>query len=129
MSHFCPAILSASVDRAWMHVFEKKVREAAKHGFQGIEVFYKDLDYLARQIHIVHGPSSDQILSATRYTRKIFDKVSLTVIGLEPFLLDEGLLDREQHAVLIRYMQLWFQVAKILKTNTMQIPAGFLPVE
>ncbi|KAH0430357.1 4-hydroxyphenylpyruvate [Colletotrichum camelliae] len=96
MAEFRPALLSASLGRAWLHDFDSKVAEAAKHGFEGIEVL---------------------------------DDLKLTVIGLQPFLFYEGLLDREQHARLIEKIKVWFKLAKILGTNTIQIPANFLPAE
>lgn len=129
MVEFRPALLSASLGRAWVHDFEKKAREAAKHGFEGIEVFYEDLDYLARQLHGVDQPNNDQILSAAQHARRILDEVRLTVIGLQPFLFYEGLLDRKQHAALIEKIHLWFHIAKHLNTNTIQIPANFLPAD
>jgi len=127
MANFRPAVLSASLGRAWLHDFEKKAQQAAKYGFEGIEVFYEDLDYLARQLHKVDEPNEDQILAAAEHAKKVLDSLNLTIIGLQPFLFYEGLLDRQQHARLIEKIKLWFKIAKRLGTNTIQIPANFLP--
>ncbi|KAI8243848.1 3-dehydroshikimate dehydratase [Colletotrichum sp. SAR 10_99] len=129
MVEFRPALLSASLGRAWLHDFDKKVAEAAKHGFEGIEVFYEDIEYLAKKLHDTDEPTTDHLLAATTHIRKVLDDLKLTVIGLQPFLFYEGLLDREQHARLIEKIKVWFKVAKILGTNTIQIPANFLPAE
>ncbi|GKT67037.1 4-hydroxyphenylpyruvate [Colletotrichum tofieldiae] len=129
MATFRPALLSASLGRAWHHDFDKKAAEAARHGFQGIEVFYEDLEYVAKALHNVEVPSTDQLLAAATHTRKTLDDVGLTVIGLQPFLFYEGLLDREQHFRLIEKIKVWFKLAKTLGTNTIQIPANFLPAE
>ncbi|PVI05543.1 xylose isomerase-like protein [Periconia macrospinosa] len=55
MATFQPAIMSASLGRAWLHDFETKVNEAGQHGFKGIEIFYEDLEYkhdeLIEKIH------------------------------------------------------------------------------
>ncbi|KAH8738392.1 xylose isomerase-like protein [Ilyonectria robusta] len=129
MKSFRPAIMSASLGRAWLHSFEEKARQAAVHGFEGIEIFYEDLEYLAKSLHDTTEPSVDQILSAASHMRKLLDELNLEVIGLQPFLFYEGLLDREQHARLIEKIKVWFKIAKLLGTNTIQIPANFLPAE
>ncbi|KAJ0382739.1 hypothetical protein COL922a_011925 [Colletotrichum nupharicola] len=129
MAEFRPALLSASLGRAWLHDFDKKVAEAAKHGFEGIEVFYEDIEYLAKKLHDTDEPTTDHLLAATTHIRKVLDGLKLTIIGLQPSLFYEGLLDREQHARLIEKIKVWFKLAKILGTNTIQIPANFLPAE
>ncbi|POR31396.1 hypothetical protein TPAR_08392 [Tolypocladium paradoxum] len=129
MTIFRPALLSASLGRAWLHDFELKAQQASMHGFEGIEVFYEDLEYLAKKLHNTDQPSVEQLLVAAAHMRRLLDGLSLVVIGLQPFLFYEGLLDREQHARLIEKAKVWFQIAKLLGTNTVQIPANFLPAD
>ncbi|KAL1624270.1 hypothetical protein SLS56_007972 [Neofusicoccum ribis] len=130
MKTFRPAVLSVSLGRAWLHPFEEKLRQAAKHGFEGIEVFYEDLEYLARELAGgSNPPDSEQLVRAAHRVRELCDSLHLTIIGLQPFLFYEGLLDREQHARLIEKIKLWFRLAKVLGTSTIQIPANFLPAE
>lgn len=129
MATFRPAILSASLGRAWLHDFANKAQQASAHGFKGIEIFYEDLEHEAKRLHNVDTPSNDQIFSAAFRMRELLDELELAVIGLQPFLFYEGLLDRDQHARLIEKLKLWFKIAKILGTNTIQIPANFLPAD
>ncbi|KAJ4253911.1 hypothetical protein NW762_010309 [Fusarium torreyae] len=129
MATYRPAILSASLGRAWLHNFANKARQASEHGFEGIEIFYEDLEYEAKRIHKVEVPSNDQILSAASHVRELLDGLNLTVIGLQPFLFYEGLVDRDQHSRLIEKIKLWFKIAELLGTNTIQIPAFFLPAD
>ncbi|KAJ4336071.1 hypothetical protein N0V87_005651 [Didymella glomerata] len=129
MTAFRPAVLSASLGRAWHHDLAKKVHQAATHGFEGIEVFYEDLDHLARKIFSVEEPSNDEILKAAEHAKQLLNEANIIVIGLQPFLFYEGLLDRQQHARLLEKIRLWFQIAKRLRTNTIQIPANFLPAD
>ncbi|KAL4732100.1 hypothetical protein ACLX1H_001108 [Fusarium chlamydosporum] len=129
MSTYRPAIMSASLGRAWLHNFADKAEQASSRGFQGIEVFYEDLEYEAKRLHSVSTPSDDEILSAASSIRQLLDGLHLTVIGLQPFLFYEGLKDREQHARLIQKIKLWFKIVERLGTNTIQIPANFLPTE
>lgn len=124
-----PAIMSASLGRAWLHDLDYKIEQAAKAGFKGIEAFYEDLDYAARTISGNDSPSSDNILEAAKNFHSKCQAHGLEVIGLQPFLFYEGLKDRDQHARLIEKLKLWFKIAKTLGTNTIQIPANFLPAD
>lgn len=126
---FQPAIMSASLGRAWLHNFDYKIEQASKAGFKGIEIFYEDLDYEARKVSGSDTPSSDDILKASQHVYSVCQAQGLEIIGLQPFLFYEGLKDREQHARLIQKMKLWLKIAKILKTTTIQIPGNFLPAE
>lgn len=113
-----------------MHNLDAKIEQAFLAGFEGIEIFYEDLEYLAR----AHESSSDPkcspdeeaLLSAARVIRRMCDEANLTIIGLQPFLFYEGLLDRERHRALITKLKVWFKLVKILGTNVIQIPTNFM---
>ncbi|BCS23050.1 sugar phosphate isomerase/epimerase family protein [Aspergillus puulaauensis] len=119
--------MSASLGRAWVHALPSKITQAATAGFQGIEVFYEDLDYFARELSHSEAPSADALLNAADTIHSLCESAGLQIIGLQPFLFYEGLKDREQHKALIEKMKLWLQIAKRLRTDTIQIPANFLP--
>ncbi|KIX96434.1 uncharacterized protein Z520_07700 [Fonsecaea multimorphosa CBS 102226] len=120
-----PAITSMSLGRAWVHQLAPKI--AAARGFAGIEVFYEDLEYHARSLP---GGLSDQtLLETAREFRTLCDEQGLTIIALQPFLHYEGLLDREEHGRRIEKLHLWFQIARILGTDTIQVPSNFLPAD
>jgi 4-hydroxyphenylpyruvate dioxygenase len=124
-----PAIMSVSLGRAWLHDFNYKMEQASKAGFKGMEIFYEDLDYFARNIAGNDEPTSDQLLQAADDISSICQTQGLEIITLQPFLFYEGLKDRAQHARLIEKMKLWLQLAKRLNTTTIQIPANFLPAD
>ncbi|CAI7664661.1 unnamed protein product [Penicillium bialowiezense] len=124
-----PAIMSASLGRAWLHDLDYKLEQASKVGFKGIEIFYEDLDYCARKLAGNDQPSADQLLRAAEQIQTKCQSQGLEIIALQPFLFYEGLKDREQHARLVQKMELWLQIVKRLKTNTIQIPANFLPAD
>ncbi|KAH8897235.1 xylose isomerase-like protein [Thozetella sp. PMI_491] len=124
-----PAILSASLGRAWLHDFDKKAQAAADAGFEGIEIFYEDLEHLAKQLSRVEQPTTEDLLIACQHIKDRLDSFNITIIGLQPFLFYEGLLDRDQHDRLIEKIKIWFQLAKVLGTDTIQIPANFLPAD
>lgn len=124
-----PAIMSASLGRAWLHDLDYKLNQAASAGFKGIEIFYEDLDYAARKLSGNDTPGPEHLLQVAEHAYSVCKGLDLDIIGLQPFLFYEGLKDREQQARLIEKMKLWFQLAKKLHTTTIQIPANFLPAE
>ncbi|KAJ5526249.1 hypothetical protein N7494_012899 [Penicillium frequentans] len=124
-----PAIMSASLGRAWLHDLDYKLDQAAKAGFKGIEIFYEDLDYAARKISGNDAPTSEHILQASENVSSACKSRGLEIISLQPFLFYEGLKDRDQHEILIEKMKLWLKIAKIFNTNTIQVPGNFLPAE
>lgn len=127
---FQPAIASMSLGRAWVHGLENKLNEAAEAGFRGIEIFYEDLEYFAKEKSNIASdatPLATQLIQAATRIRSICSQHDLEIIGLQPFLFYEGLQDREQHAQLIEKLHLWLDLADALGTDTVQIPSNFLP--
>uniref|UniRef100_A0A0B7K3I9 3-dehydroshikimate dehydratase n=1 Tax=Bionectria ochroleuca TaxID=29856 RepID=A0A0B7K3I9_BIOOC len=123
--------MSVSLGRGWLHDFDEKMAQAAKAGFQGIEMFVEDIEYLARKIAnkaASEEPTASELLTAAKHARATCDKNNLVVITLQPFSFYEGLLDRKQHRYLLdTKLKLWFQMAKIFGTTMIQVPANFLP--
>ncbi|KAL4953478.1 hypothetical protein BDW69DRAFT_184423 [Aspergillus filifer] len=126
-----PSIMSASLGRAWIHALPHKINQASLAGFKGIEIFYEDLEYFARDIGGIKDtetvPTPDQLLNAASQIKTLCDEGGLEIIDLQPFLFYDGLKDREQHDQLIKKLKLWFRLAKTLGTTTIQVPANFLP--
>lgn len=113
-----------SLGRAWVHELAPKLDQAAKAGFQGIEIFYEDLEYHAK---LLFGNASDNnLVNAANDVRQMCDDRELEIIGLQPFLHYEGLIDRKEHEKRITKLKLWFRIAKALRTDTIQIPTNFL---
>ena len=136
---YFPAISSHSLGRAWNNEFERKLRIGAAHGFRGIEVFYEDLEYLARALPAAYPASApgmsfpgssqwdEQQLSAASYISSLCRELHLEIVCLQPFMHYEGLLDLEVKAARLRKLDLWFQLARRLGTDLIQIPSNFLP--
>ena len=133
-----PAIASMSLGRAYAgHALAHKLQCAARHGFEGVEIFYEDLDYLAReQLPAASSspssdqkgedsPSREQLLAAASIVHDVCRQNNLAIIGLQPFLFYEGLVDRKEHAAMIRKLHLWFEIVKVLRTDLIQIPTQF----
>ncbi|KAI7972477.1 hypothetical protein EIK77_008940 [Talaromyces pinophilus] len=127
-----PAISSMSLGRAWAnHSINEKIAQAAAHGFEGLEVFFEDIDYLARDLSGVHSndiPSAFPYqLEAAKRIRSICDEHSLQVVCLQPFMFYGGLKDRTEHQKRLDTLKEWFQLVKILGTDLIQVPTNFLP--
>ncbi|QSZ34626.1 hypothetical protein DSL72_007480 [Monilinia vaccinii-corymbosi] len=131
MDSFKPAISSMSLGRAWIHRMPSKLSAASHHNFLGLEVFYEDLEYLARSESEIESetetPSPEALLHAASTMRALCDERGITIIGLQPFAFYEGLRDRTEHAQRIAQIKLWFRLVKALGTDLIQIPASFLP--
>ena len=129
MTVFRPAVMSVSLGRAWLHDFDAKIATAAKQGFEGIEIFYEDLEYVAKELGKTDRPTADQLVDAADHVRLQCESVGLEIIGLQPFLFYEGLIDHKKHDELIEKIKVWFRIVKKLGTTTIQVPANFLPAD
>jgi 4-hydroxyphenylpyruvate dioxygenase len=124
-----PAIASMSLGRAWVHELPYKLDQAQANGFEGIEIFFEDLEYFARKqsdISTDENLSAEAQLKAAEAIKKLCDERNLAIIGLQPFLHYEGLLDREEHKAKIEKLTVWFKIAHALGTDIVQIPGNFL---
>lgn len=123
-----PAISSMSLGRAWVHKFPAKLDEAAKNGFQGIEIFMEDLEYLAKAQGFNSSPR-ENLLKTAPIIKHLCDERDLTIICLQPFMYHEGCLDRVVHAQKLDDAKAWFQIAHICNTDIIQIPSSFIPAD
>ncbi|KAI9372491.1 xylose isomerase-like protein [Aspergillus egyptiacus] len=114
-------IPTMSLSRPGLHHLPDKLHAAAASGFQGIELFIDDLIHLASTHH------NSSLTSAASQVAELCASLHLEVICLQPFGFYEGLLDRKQtHTLLTQKLPLWFDIAAILGTDLIQIPANFL---
>ncbi|KAI7507189.1 xylose isomerase-like protein [Hortaea werneckii] len=128
---FFPVITSMSLGRAWVHSLEEKLQRASGAGFGGVELFYEDLEYFARSRSDAQSNetpvSPTELVAAAAEIRKLCLGLGLAIIGLQPFLFYEGLLDRKEHAARIEKLYVWFDIVDALDVDIIQIPSNFLP--
>lgn len=122
---FKPAISSISLGRAWVHKLPRKLDEAQRFGYRGIELFYEDLEYIAREIN--EDVTQETLKEAASIVRHLCGERNLRIIDLQPFWQYDGLKDRKRHVERVEEMRLWIQLAKILGTDLIMIPSAFLP--
>ncbi|RAH51520.1 3-dehydroshikimate dehydratase [Aspergillus brunneoviolaceus CBS 621.78] len=108
------------------HGWTTKLTQIAAAGFRGVELFYEDLEYLARE-QSQAAVTESTLLAAARATKTLCDTLHLQIISLQPFLFYEGLVDRAAHAQRITKLRTWFKLAHTLGTDLIQIPSNFQP--
>jgi 4-hydroxyphenylpyruvate dioxygenase len=136
---YLPAISSMSLGRAAHHALEPKLAAAAAHGFRAIELFYEDLEYVARSLPASRPasppgtsfPSSssweEAQLAAASYVGSLCQRHGLHLLCLQPFMHYDGLTCPAEHEKRIEKIKFWFLLAKRLDTDLIQIPSNFLP--
>ncbi|KAI1459825.1 xylose isomerase-like protein [Annulohypoxylon moriforme] len=120
------AITSMSLGRCSAgHSLVHKLDMARLYGYRGVELFYEDLLDVAQQLP--NNATADNELEAAHIIRRLCQERRLAVICLQPFAHYEGLLDRQAHFRRIEQLLFWFQLARALGTDMVQIPSNFLP--
>jgi 4-hydroxyphenylpyruvate dioxygenase len=123
--HLRPGIASVSMGRSSAgHSILEKIKQAKLHGFEGIEIFYECLESHAQTFE--GGANEINLTIAAKEVRRCCDVNGMEVICLQPFTFYDGLTDARAHAKSIRRLHFWFQLAKILRTDLIQIPTNFL---
>lgn len=107
------------------HSFAHKLDMAQAYGYKGIELFFEDLADVASQLD--NGSTAGNELQAAEIIQKMCAQRGLSILCLQPFSGYEGLLDRDEHSKRLDQLKFWFQLAKVLGTDIVQIPSSFLP--
>lgn len=118
------SVASLALGRTWVHTMDKKLDQAAAHNLDGIELFYEDLEYIAKSLP--GGPNPNNLILAAQQIRSMCDARRLPIICMQPFMHYEGLIDRARHAERIEEFKLWLRLSNILGTDLIAIPSNFL---
>jgi 4-hydroxyphenylpyruvate dioxygenase len=136
---YIPAIASQSLGRAAHHKLEEKLSLCSQYGFKAVEIFYEDLEGVARSLPSSYHEKAagnsfststswqEQQLAAADYIHHLCLQGDLEVLCLQPFMNYDGLIDRKKHQDRIRELHFWILLAKRLHTDLIQIPSCFLP--
>ncbi|KAI4594531.1 3-dehydroshikimate dehydratase [Pestalotiopsis sp. 9143b] len=115
-----------SLGRCWAgHSLSHKLDMAQAYGYKGIELFHEDLADIAKQLK--NNTTAENELEAAEIIHGMCSERGLSILCLQPFAGYEGLVDRNQHAQRLEQLKFWFQLAKVLGTDIVQIPSSFLP--
>jgi 4-hydroxyphenylpyruvate dioxygenase len=107
------------------HSLAHKLDMAQAYGYKGIELFHEDLADIASRLD--GKTTAENELHAAQIIRDMCRDRDLTILCLQPFAHYEGLLDREEHQRRLEKLRFWFQLAKVLETDIVQIPSNILP--
>ncbi|KAI4853477.1 xylose isomerase-like protein [Aureobasidium sp. EXF-8845] len=118
-------ISTMSLGRAWVHDLEPKLDQAAKYGYEGLEIFYEDLIYHAKKRFGDDTPANQ--IKAAEDIYSMCKSRNISIINIQPFMHYDGLIDRQKHAERIEDLKLWFKLAHALHTDMIAVPASFLP--
>ena len=117
-------ITSLSLGRAGVHRMEDKVQAAADAGFKGIEIFFEDLELLARELG-GDGDIKSSLRQAAHLIRRLCDSFGMTVINLQPFRDYDGLISRKSHEEKISELKTWLILCKVLRSDMIVITSAF----
>ena len=107
------------------HSFIHKLDMARMYGYKGIELFYEDLVDIAEQLPGQDSQSRE--LEAASIIRRLCQERGIAILCLQPFAHYEGLVDRQEHLKKLEKLEFWFQLARALRTDMVQIPSSFGP--
>jgi 4-hydroxyphenylpyruvate dioxygenase len=138
-SRFIPTIATQSLGRCWYHSLEHKLEVCAQYGFEAIELFFEDLEAVAKSLPSSHRPlapgttfsgstdEQERQLAAADYIGELCVHHNLEILCLQPFMHYDGLVDRQAHDEAVKKLHLWIRLAQRLGTDLIQIPSNFLP--
>lgn len=121
---FLPAITSPSLGHPSVHPIERRLREAATHGFKLVEIVEEDLNMHAKGLE--GGLIDANKVQAATFVKSLCDSLGLKPFVLQPFWFYEGLLDRKEHQAKIEKLKLWMKLVKVLDVQLIQIPTNWL---
>ncbi|PKY07878.1 putative 4-hydroxyphenylpyruvate dioxygenase [Aspergillus campestris IBT 28561] len=132
-----PAITTVSLGQSQTYTIQEKLHACAKHNIHGIELFYDDLEALARSsspsITLCADPHTQQppkeaLLNAATQIHTLATTLDIQILSLQPLRFAEGLVNRsEQARILTDVLPLWLSLAQALHTDTILIASNFLP--
>jgi 4-hydroxyphenylpyruvate dioxygenase len=83
-----------SLGRAWLHNLGPKLDQAAKYGYEGLEIFYEDLMYHAKKCF--GGDTPEDQIRAAEDIYSMCKSRNLSIINIQPFMHYDGLIDRQK---------------------------------
>ncbi len=110
------AIATISLGMHASHSLDKKIKSAAAHGFDGIEMVHWDLVAYAESHSI-------PVIKAGQIMRELCIEQNIAVLSLQPFMnFEDSATPLDERLELARE---WVKLARILGTNIIQVPTSF----
>ncbi|KAI9150727.1 quinate-4 [Paramyrothecium foliicola] len=113
------------------HPLMKKLEAAHSYGYQGIELCYEDLLDVAGRTSDDPSPGlpcpPPDLAAAASKIRSWCEEKEIKILCLQPFMQYEGLLDRREHQSKFEELLTWIELARVLGTDLIMVPASSLP--
>ncbi|PLN82540.1 putative 4-hydroxyphenylpyruvate dioxygenase [Aspergillus taichungensis] len=127
-----PAITTVSLGQSPTYTIQEKLDACAQHNIHAIELFYDDLEALARSSTLCTDPhvepSQEALLTAASQIHTLASGLDIKILSLQPLRFAEGLADRTAQAhILTTVLPTWLALAQALHTDTILIASNFLP--
>ena len=121
---FRPAIATMSLGKPGLHSLETKLRAASAMGFQGIELFWDDLEAFAQDKNEDQGGhvGKNDLLEAARKIKRLCIALNLEIISLQPFRDYDGLRNPTLHRHRLTEFRNWLLIAQELHTKVIGVP-------
>ncbi|GIZ47511.1 hypothetical protein CKM354_001060000 [Cercospora kikuchii] len=139
------AISSQSLGLPGTHALFPKLKAASEAGFQGVEIFFDDLNVLANvyaQERLEdHGATErvgggedgeageSDLLKAAADVRGWCEGFGLKIVAIQPFRDFEGLKSASEYQKRISDFKLWLRLCRTLGTQTILIPSNTLQAD
>ncbi|KAJ5107862.1 AP endonuclease family 2 [Penicillium angulare] len=112
------AIATVSLGQHPSHSLDRKIRAAAKAGFNGLEIVFSDLESYSKSLNV-------SILDTADKVKELCNQSGLEILSLAPFENYEG--DRSPLNDRLEKAKLWIDIARRLQAPYMQIPSHYGP--
>lgn len=125
---FLPSIATMSLGKPGVHSLTKKLEAASLSGFQGVELFWDDLEAYAQTLQGESDTSSTpdgipHVVMASQRIRQLCDQLGLSVVSVQPFRNFDGLIDQEVRKQRLDEFKIWLLVARELAAEFIGVPA------
>jgi 4-hydroxyphenylpyruvate dioxygenase len=129
---FLPSIATMSLGKAGLHSLPKKLEVAASTGFQGVELFWDDLEAYASSLHAEYENNASTyaiplVVLASQKVRLLCDALGLGIVSVQPFRNFDGLIDSNLRNERIEEFKIWLLVADELSAEFIGVPATIQP--
>ncbi|RVX75784.1 hypothetical protein B0A52_00140 [Exophiala mesophila] len=112
------------------HTIETKLEAVKRHGFDGIELAFEDLEsHTALDKYGGLSGREDRLRAAAADIKSRASALSLEIIALNPFGFYDGLIEPADIEERLQEAELWLQLCQIVEAPILQICSCIYPLE
>lgn len=119
---FRPCIATMSLGHPVKHNLITKLTAAARAGFEGIELYWDDLNAFTAATFGEAGP--DAVRGASDVVRLLCDELGMDVVSLQPFRDFDGMEEGDEKEERVSEFKVWLSCAARLGAPMIGVPAS-----